>query len=74
MTAILINIDRFQQINDTLGHPFGDQVLIAFADQLVQLLAAVPDAVLARFGGDQFAALVPMDQPDWAGLVDRMQH
>ncbi len=74
MTAILINIDRFQQINDTLGHPFGDQVLIAFADQLVQLLAAVPDAVLARFGGDEFAALVPMDQPDWAGLVDRMQH
>lgn len=73
MTAILINIDRFQQINDTLGHPFGDQVLIAFSDQLIELLAAVPDAVLARFGGDEFAALVPMDRPDWAALVDRMQ-
>lgn len=73
MTAILINIDRFQQINDTLGHPFGDQVLIAFADQLVELLAAVPDAVLARFGGDEFAVLVPMNQPDWELLVDRMQ-
>lgn len=73
MTAVLINIDRFQQINDTLGHPFGDQVLIAFADQLVELLAAVPDAVLARFGGDEFAVLLPMDRPDWAALVDRMQ-
>lgn len=73
MTAVLINIDRFQQINDTLGHPFGDQVLIAFTDQLVELLAAVPDAVLARFGGDEFAALVPMDRPDWASLIDRMQ-
>lgn len=73
MTAILINIDRFQQINDTLGHSFGDQVLIAFADQLVALLAMVPDVVLARFAGDEFAALVPMDQPDWTALVDRMQ-
>jgi diguanylate cyclase (GGDEF)-like protein/PAS domain S-box-containing protein len=53
---ILVGIDKFKEINDTLGHARGDQLLRAFADNLS---VRVPDATLvARFGGDVFAVVV----------------
>ncbi|MEC7121033.1 MAG: diguanylate cyclase, partial [Pseudomonadota bacterium] len=71
MSAILINIDRFQQINDTLGHPFGDQVLAAFAKQLQAILPE--QHVLGRFGGDEFSILIDSSNTDWYQLIDQMQ-
>lgn len=69
-TVMLLNIDRFQQINDTLGHPFGDEVLKAFA-RLLQQLVSSKDGTLARLSGDEFAVLVADDQP-WQPLIQQL--
>lgn len=71
-TVMLLNIDRFQQINDTLGHPFGDEVLKAFARLLSQSISS-KDGTLARLSGDEFAILIADDQP-WQPLVQQFLH
>jgi GGDEF domain-containing protein len=59
----LLNLDRFQAINDTLGPDAADQLLAAAADRFRDHLPA--GAMLARIGGDEFALLVPAtDGPD----------
>jgi diguanylate cyclase (GGDEF)-like protein len=53
--VMLLDLDRFKAVNDTLGHAYGDALLIAFADRLTLLLGA--DDIAARLGGDEFAIL-----------------
>ncbi len=53
---LLVDLDRFRQINDSLGHETGDRVLIDVAQRIKSCLRT--DDVLARIGGDQFALLV----------------
>jgi diguanylate cyclase (GGDEF)-like protein len=53
---LLIDLDRFRQINDSLGHENGDRVLIDVAQRIKSCMRA--DDLLARIGGDQFALLV----------------
>lgn len=57
LTVALIDVDHFKGINDTRGHAFGDRVLEAVAEAL-QEGAREADTV-ARFGGDEFAVLMP---------------
>jgi len=54
-TVLLLDLDRFKQVNDTLGHPAGDALLIEVATRLKSLLRETD--VLARLGGDEFAII-----------------
>ncbi|MCT9810269.1 diguanylate cyclase [Acidovorax sp. Be4] len=64
----LIDIDHFKQYNDRYGHIQGDEALKAVARTL-QAHARRPDDLAARFGGEEFALLVPGDE----GLLQRME-
>lgn len=56
LAMMIIDLDRFKKINETLGHLVGDRVLLEIA---ARLRAALDDAaVLARLGGDEFAVLL----------------
>lgn len=54
---IMIDIDLFKQVNDTHGHDFGDSVLIATGRGLEKILRA--QDIVARWGGEEFIALLP---------------
>ena len=56
MALLLIDLDHFKEINDSLGHAAGDQVIIAAAQRL--RATAHPGDIVARLGGDEFAVLL----------------
>lgn len=63
--VLLLDLNRFKEINDTLGHSTGDRVLRVVAERLRR--TAPPDSLVARLGGDEFAILLPsMPHPDSA--------
>jgi diguanylate cyclase (GGDEF)-like protein len=57
LTAMMIDIDLFKQVNDTKGHLIGDQVLAGVASQIEHQLRQVD--LPGRYGGDEFIALLP---------------
>jgi len=61
MTVISFDLDKFKQINDTHGHPAGDQVLKTFARRLESAIRKSDTA--ARMGGDEFLILLPDCEP-----------
>ena len=57
LAVALMDLDGFKEVNDTLGHHAGDEVLIEVAHRLVRSLQPAP--FVARLGGDEFAAIFP---------------
>ena len=55
--VLVMDFDRFKEINDSLGHAVGDALLSSFAERLSGLLS--PMAFAARLGGDEFAVVIP---------------
>lgn len=76
-TALFFDFDRFKEINDTMGHDVGDELLRQIASRLRDtvgrspLLAGLPRPTLARYGGDEFVAVLPslIDPAEVDGLA-----
>ncbi|MFN1514509.1 phosphodiesterase GepA [Vibrio owensii] len=69
----LIGINKFRDINDSIGHHNGDQLLIHIAERLKQQLH--DEATLARIGGDEFAVFMPTTHSDEdISLMERRLH
>ena len=66
VALLVMDVDRFKQINDTLGHVCGDQVLCAVARRLNALAGGA--GVVARLGGDEFATVI-----SGADVVNRVE-
>ncbi len=74
VALLLIDIDDFKRINDTLGHGFGDQLLQYLATQVSQCLRE--EDTLARLGGDEFIVLLPLlnEAGDAARVAEKIQN
>ena len=69
LTLCLVDVDDFKQINDTYGHPLGDQVLV----EIARLLHTDGDCVgTFRFGGDEFAILLACGETKARGHVEEL--
>lgn len=67
----LLDIDRLKEINDTLGHDVGDQMLKQLASRLNDALAGL--GTIARLGGDEFAILIRGEDPQITAAFDAVQ-
>lgn len=71
MAVVMLDLSRFKAVNDTYGHQAGDQLLIALAARMRDILQ--PGECIARLGGDEFGALVSYEDPDaLAAFLDRL--
>jgi diguanylate cyclase (GGDEF)-like protein len=72
LALLFVDLDDFKRINDTLGHEAGDEALVQFAARISQCvqMATESEPEIARFGGDEFVALIGGETPrDTAALV-----
>lgn len=69
LAVLMIDIDRFKQINDGHGHAAGDEIIRLVADKLGEVLRAID--VSGRLGGDEFAVLLPETTLDAAIAVGK---
>jgi diguanylate cyclase (GGDEF)-like protein len=71
LCLIILDIDRFKNVNDTYGHPFGDLVLKRVAERMQSSVR--PYDVVGRVGGEEFLIIAPASLPDEAlSLADRI--
>ncbi len=70
LALMLLDLDRFKEVNDALGHPIGDRLLCHVGPRLRETLGARPH-LLCRLGGDEFAVLLPDVLPGEAVEIAR---
>ena len=69
---IIIDLDNFKLLNDTYGHPFGDEALRGFGRMLVEQMREVDS--IGRHGGDEFMVVLPECGPlEIAGAAEKLQ-
>jgi diguanylate cyclase (GGDEF)-like protein len=74
LALLMIDVDNFKAFNDTFGHPAGDNLLRVLAASIANSLQR-PDDLGARFGGDEFAVLLPRTSLEGARiLAQRIRH
>ncbi len=61
LAVLMLDLDRFKEVNDTLGHPAGDSLLRAVAARLRDCITET--ALIARLGGDEFAVIDYVTNP-----------
>jgi diguanylate cyclase (GGDEF)-like protein len=73
LAVLMLDLDRFKEVNDTLGHPAGDTLLQAVAARLCACIRET--ASIARLGGDEFAIIEHVENPvvEAAALAERIQ-
>lgn len=64
LALLLFDIDHFKKVNDTYGHPAGDQVLVNMANAISR--AVRPSDIIARYGGEEFAVILP--ETNYSGM------
>jgi diguanylate cyclase (GGDEF)-like protein len=68
VAVVLLDIDRFKDVNDTLGHAIGDRLLCEVSERLVHAVSG--RATVARLGGDEFALVIPdVTEPELAVAI-----
>ncbi len=71
MVLLFVDVDHFQDINDTLGHQVGDQLLVSVADRLRSIVR--PGDTLVRYAGDDFIVVCEqMPGDEAAALASRV--
>lgn len=68
--VIMVDLDRFKEVNDSLGHDTGDRLLIELAGRLRSVARSTD--VVARFGGDEFALMLVCNGSEPAALQERV--
>lgn len=68
MAVLILDLDRFKEVNDTLGHHYGDLLLQQIGPRIQDVLR--PDDVVARLGGDEFAVLLSVGNLSQAESCD----
>ncbi len=72
VTVLLLDVDRFEIVNESLGHAAGDRVLTEVGRRIASVLG--PTDVVGRFSGDTFGVLLPACDPDQArAFAERVQ-
>ena len=67
LALLLIDLDHFKEINDSFGHPVGDQILLMLGPRLKSVLRETD--VLARLGGDEFGVVLTGADAEYATTV-----
>ena len=73
VAIVLLDIDRFKDVNDTLGHAIGDRLLCEISERLLQAVSG--RATVARLGGDEFALVISdVTEPERAVAIMKDLH
>lgn len=71
ISLLILDIDHFKAFNDTFGHQIGDLCLRVIAKAIELALQPRPDSLVCRYGGEEFAVLLPAaDQPQAAAVAE----